>query len=211
MKKILLVGGGGHCKSVADAILRNKEYDEIGIVDLQMTEPMFGAIPVVGTDEDLSRLFSEGWIYAFVTMGSITNTRSRRRLFENLVNVGFSIPNIIDISAHVSPNAEIGKGVFVGKNAVINAGSIIKDAVIVNTGAIVEHDCSIDEFSHISTGATLCGGVIIGHDTHVGANSVIKQYTRVGSNTIIGMGSVVIHDIGDNMKIVGNPANPIAD
>lgn len=211
MKKILLVGGGGHCKSVADAILINKEYDEIGIVDIQMTEPMFGAIPVVGTDEDLSRLFSKGWKYAFVTMGSITNTLSRRRLFENLVNVGFSIPNIIDISANVSPNAEIGRGIFVGKNAVINAGSIIKDAVIVNTGAIIEHDCSIEEFSHISTGATLCGGVTIGHDTHVGANSVIKQYTRVGSNTIIGMGSVVIHDIGDNMKIVGNPANPIAD
>ena len=32
-KRILLIGGGGHCKSVLDSLLEVNEYIEIGIVD----------------------------------------------------------------------------------------------------------------------------------------------------------------------------------
>ena len=37
----------------------------------------------------------------------------------------------------------------------------------------------------------------------------IKEGISIGSNTIIGMGSVVYNDIPDNMIAIGNPARPI--
>ena len=40
-------------------------------------------------------------------------------------------------------------------------------------------------------------------------NSVIKEGIKIGSNVIIGAGSVVIRDINDNSKVVGNPAKEI--
>ncbi len=51
--KILFIGGGGHCRSVADTLLRLNDYDEIGIVDIHDDGPMFGLIKVVGNDDDL--------------------------------------------------------------------------------------------------------------------------------------------------------------
>lgn len=206
MKKLLLVGGGGHCASVADAALRTKEYDELGIVDISNVEPLFGQIPVVGTDDDLPRLKDEGWGYAFVTVGSVGNPKTRKRIFENIEKLGFQIPNIIDPSAVVSEHSHLGKGIFIGKNATVNAGSIVGDGVILNTGSIVEHDCEIGKLAHIATGATLCGGVKVGEYTHIGAGTVIKQYLTIGERCIIGMGSTVIHDVPAGLTVVGNPA-----
>lgn len=209
MKRVLLIGGGGHCKSVADAVIRSNEYDEIGIVDPYLKAPLFGTIQVVGSDEDLQYLLSDGWNDAFVTVGSVGNTSLRRKLFSEILEMGFFIPNIIDPSAIVSEFAQLGKGIFIGKNTVINAGSRIDDAAIINTGAIVEHDCRIGEFVHVSPRAVICGGVEIGKDTHIGAGAAVKQYIRIGNNSIIGMGSVVINDICSNITVVGNPAREI--
>jgi len=35
MKKIILIGGGGHCKVVIDTILSTNEFEIIGILDLE--------------------------------------------------------------------------------------------------------------------------------------------------------------------------------
>ena len=206
IKKILLIGGGGHCKSVLDSILKSKEYSEIGIID--KTENIgcgILEIPIIGCDDDLSELYHAGYHYAFVTVGSIGNPYLRIELYKLLEKIGFEIPNIIDMTAIVSNYVKMGRGIFIGKNAVINVGTYIKDGSIINTASTIEHDCIIDKFCHIAPGAVLCGEVKIGENTHIGAGSVIKQQVKIGSNTIIGMGSVVLKDIGDNLKACGNP------
>jgi len=205
-KKILLVGGGGHCKSVLDSLIELGEFSEIGIIDLKenIAKEILN-IPVIGCDDDLPELFAEGYKYAFVTIGSIGNPILRIKLLDTLDKIGFEIPNIIDPSAIVSSHARIGSGVFVGKNAVINAGSTVHNGAIINTGVIIEHDCLIDEFVHIAPGAVLSGEVHIGKNTHIGVNCIIKQHLRIGSNSIIGMGSVILKDIDDYVIAYGNP------
>lgn len=205
-KKILLVGGGGHCKSVLDSLLETKEFSEIGIID---KKEFFGkeilGVPIIGSDNDLPRLYQEGFSYAFVSVGSIGNPTLRIKLFKILEEIGFEIPNIVDKTAIISHYASLDKGIFVGKNAVINAGAFINKGVIINTFALIEHDCTIEEFSHIAPGSVLCGEVQIGAKTHIGANSSIMQQVKIGSNSIIGMGSVVLKDIDHNVTAYGNP------
>ena len=211
MKGILLIGGGGHCASVADTLLKLNIYNRIGIVINEVSQPMFGTIPVVGCDEDLMRLHDQGYEDAFITVGSIGNIDLRRKLANLAIDIGFSIPCIVDPSAAVSDSASLERGVFVGKNAVINARSIIKDFAIINTAAVIEHDCKVGKFVHVSPSATLCGGVEVGADSHIGAASVIMQYLKIGSNSMVGMGSVVIKDVADNVTVFGNPARVMGD
>jgi sugar O-acyltransferase (sialic acid O-acetyltransferase NeuD family) len=209
-RKLLLIGGGGHCRSILDVILSMGEFNEIGIVERKgaQTNEVLG-IPVVGFDEDLHKLHAHGFTDAFIALGSIGNTTGREKLFKIALDEGFLIPNIVSPSAIISKNITLGRGIFIGNNAIINVGAKIDDCVIINTGAIIEHDCAIGSFTHIAPGVVLSGGVSVGQRTHIGAGSVIKQSVCIGQNAMIGMGSVVLDSIVDSTLAYGNPCKVI--
>jgi len=208
--KILLIGGGGHCKSVLDSLLELNEFSEIGIIDKSKNiGKVIMGVPIVGEDDDLISLFDEGYNYAFVTIGSIGNPTLRIKFFHRLIEIGYKIPVIIDNSARVSKNAIIEQGVFIGKQTVVNAGAMIQRGAIINSGSIVEHDCQIGAFAHVAPGAVLGGEVVVGEHSHIGSNATIKQQIHIGSNSIIGMGSVVVKNITSSVIAYGNPCREV--
>lgn len=204
LKRLVLIGGGGHCRSVLDTVFRMKRYGEIVITDRFIpAETQIMGCRVAGDDQMLPELFERGFTEAFLTVGSIKDTSLKRRLYDQAEAVGFDFPNIIDPSAAVSGFARLAKGVFIGKNAVVNAGANIGKMVIINTGSVIEHECDIGEFSHISVGAILCGGVQAGRDVFVGANATVIQGVKIGRNSLIGAGSLVCKDVPPNMAVLG--------
>jgi sugar O-acyltransferase (sialic acid O-acetyltransferase NeuD family) len=209
-EKILLIGGGGHCKSVLDTLLTTKLYDEIAIIDIKENiGKKILSVPIVGDDHDLPQFIEKGYNHAFISLGSIGNPIVRVKLTTLIEELGFEIPNIIDHSAIVSNHTILENGIYIGKNAVINAGSFIHKGAIINSSSIIEHDCIVGEFSHIAPGAVLCGDVKVGARTHVGARSVIKQQINIGSDSMIGMGSSVLADINNNIVAYGNPCREV--
>lgn len=206
IRKLLLIGGGGHCKSIIDSLIGCNTYVRIGIVEKSRNNysPILG-IPVVGIDEDLEKLKRKGYTDAFVSLGSIGNPSSRKKMFGLISSLGFDIPNIIDNSAVISRKSTMGRGLFIGKHAVVNVGSVLGDGVIINSSATIEHDCTIGAFAHVSPGVVLCGNVTIGEDAHIGAGSIVRQQVKVGKNAIVGMGSIVLHDVPNSMIAYGNP------
>lgn len=208
--KILLIGGGGHCRSVADCLLAAGNHMEIGIVERPgIVSQSTNGIPVVGCDDDLPRLLSEGWTEAVVTLGSVGDPARRRVLFLHLKELGFHLPVVADPTAIISSDTEIGEGTFLGKRTVVNAGTRIGACAIINTGAVLEHDCSIGAFAHISPGTVLCGGVTVGEGTHVGAGSVVRQQIQIGAGSLIGIGSSVVSDVPPNCMAYGTPCKVV--
>ncbi|MBE6087268.1 MAG: acetyltransferase [Clostridium beijerinckii] len=207
MEPIILIGGGGHCKSVIDTIISSNLYEIIGVIDIEekIGQNILNDIEIIDCDENLYKYKLKNIKKAFVTIGSVGNPKIRIELYEKARTIGFEFPSIVDKTAIISQDAYIGEGTFIGKGVIVNAGATINDNCIINTGSIIEHDCYIDKFSHISPNATLCGGVKIGRNTHIGANSTIIQYRNIGGNVIIGAGSVVTKDIEDNVTAYGNP------
>jgi sugar O-acyltransferase (sialic acid O-acetyltransferase NeuD family) len=207
--KILLIGAGGHCCSVLDSLISFNSYENIGIVDktFDVEDKILTVmgIPVVGRDEELDRLYKDGYRYAFVTVGSVGDISIRKRLVQLIKKKNFIIPNIIDHTGIVSSYSSYGEGIYVGKRAVINANSQIGNYSIVNTSSIVEHGSTIDEFVHLAPGSIVCGDVYIGAGTHIGAGSIIRQGIHIGKGSIIGAGSVVVSNIDDNVVAYGNP------
>ncbi len=210
MDNLILIGGGGHCRSVLDSIKSTNRFNIAGIIDLeQNVGSLINGVKVIGTDEDYEKIFSEGINFAFITIGSVTSTSLREKTYHKLSTIGFEFPSIIDSTAIISSNVKIGKGTFVGKGAIINSNSQIGHSCIINTGSIIEHDCVIEEFCHIAPGSTLSGGVKVGKSTLIGTNSTVIQGIKIGSNTIIGAGSVVVKNIKSNSKAYGNPCKEV--
>ena len=203
--KLVLIGGGGHCKSIISSIDKSL-FSDIVIVDSPDAVGKFvDGVSIVGTDDDLPQLYAEGYHNAFIAVGSVSSSQKRMQITEFLSGIGFAFTSIIDSTAVIAESAVIGSGVFIGKNAVINAGSKIEDFAIINTGVIVDHDCSIGEYVHLSPGAVLSGMVSVGKNTHVGTGCSVKQGISIGDNTTVGMGSVVLHDIPSSCTAYGNP------
>ena len=188
MENIVLVGFGGHGKSVADAIESGNKYRIYGYTDLQDN---YNEYRYLGTDDVLEELFSKGITRAFLCVGYLGKGTLRERLDDKLKALGFSFPVIIDPTAVISKKAKIGDGTFVGKKAVINAGAIIGKQCIINTGAIVEHECKIGDFTHVAIGAILCGQVSVGKAALIGANATVIQCREVKEREIVPAGVVV--------------------
>jgi sugar O-acyltransferase (sialic acid O-acetyltransferase NeuD family) len=211
-KKILLIGGGVHCKSVLDSLLELNEYEKIGIIDKkENVNNIVMGISVIGCDDDLQSLFNDGYKYAFISVGSVGNPSLRIKLFHLLCEIGYELPTIIDASAKVSQYAKIEQGVFIGKQCIVNVDSYIQTCAIINSGAIIEHDCQIGAFAHVSPGAVLGGEVFVGNNSHIGSNVTIRQQIRIGTDSIIGMGSVVIQNVNANVVAYGNPCEEVRE
>ena len=204
-KKIVLLGNGGHCRSVMDSIVSLGVYDEVGIVEKNCMNDSDKNPLLIGVDDDLPRLFIDGWTDAVITVGSIGKTLIREKLYIKLKEIGFHLPIIVDPSAIVSTRAKIEEGVYIGKRAVVNAGAVIEKCSIINTGSIVEHDCFIGQFAHVSPGATICGEVSVGDYSHIGAGTSVRQQIKIGERTLIGAGSVVVRNIPNGVVAYGNP------
>jgi sugar O-acyltransferase (sialic acid O-acetyltransferase NeuD family) len=187
--KLILIGGGGHCKSCIDVIEQENKFLIAGIVDINRSISELLGYPLLGHDEDLIKLKSS-YDYALITMGQIKSPAIRVRLFDYAKYLGFKLPVIISPRAYVSKHAKIGNGSIVMHDALINAGAIVGDNCIINTKSLIEHDAVIENNCHISTGAIINGGVIVKQDSFVGSNAVTKESVKTNEKDFIKAGSL---------------------
>lgn len=188
MDDIILVGFGGHGKSVADCIERQGKYHIVGYTDLCGQESVY---TYLGTDDVLSEYLAKGINKVAICLGYLGKGNLREKIYKKLKSKGFEFPIIVDPSAIVSDTAKIEEGTFIGKGVIINAEAKVGKLVILNTRCLVEHECLIGDYSHIAVGAVLCGQVEIGEAAFVGANATVIQCIKVGARKLIPAGMTV--------------------
>ena len=198
MTPILLIGGGGHCRSCIDVIEAEGKYKIAGIVNQPggNADPFLG-YEVLGDDGDLPELFKK-YTIALITVGQIKSTDLRVKLFQQLRSLGFELATIISPRAYVSKNASLGAGTIVMHDSLVNAGAKIGNNCILNTKSLVEHDAIVEDHCHISTSSVVNGGTIIREKTFIGSNTITKEYITVGKNSVIGAGLRVVCDVQEN-------------
>jgi len=192
LKEIILVGGGGHCKSVIDVIEQEGKFKIAGIIekDRSLIGKKILTYEVIGCDDDLKELRKK-YDYALVTIGQIKNSTPRIKIFEKLKKLEFKLPSIISPFAYVSKYALVGEGTVIMHGALINANAKVGKNCIINTKAIIEHDVIIGNNCHISTAAVINGGVEIGDNVFFGSNAVCKEYIKIKEDSFIKAGSLV--------------------
>lgn len=210
MEQLLMLGFGGHAKSMLDTIWQANKYHVLGALDCKEKVGLaYNACKVIGTDELLEKYYKQGIKNVVIGIGYMGEENVRARLYEKVKRIGFYVPAIVDQTAIIAKDVRIGEGAYIGKGAIVNADTDIGEMSIINTGAQVDHECIVGGFSHVAVGAVLAGNVVVNSHSFVGAGSVIREGIKVGCNAIIGAGSVVIRDIENNCKVVGNPARVI--
>lgn len=192
-KKVIILGCGGHAKSVCDTMLNLSErYEIAGFVDrTQNKNFVYEGIKIIGIDDDLQQIYDSGIHGAVLGIGFLGHGNLRNDIIAKLYKIGFSFPTVIDPTAIVSKSVKIGEGTFIGKNAVVNSDAWIGRYCIINSCSLIEHDCRIGDFTHVAVAACVCGGVTIGKGCFVGANATIIQGLNIVDYSVIPAGNVV--------------------
>ncbi|MFM6928204.1 MAG: NeuD/PglB/VioB family sugar acetyltransferase [Bdellovibrio sp.] len=189
MKKIYLIGAGGHCHSCIDVIETEKKYEIAGIfdVDSKVGQKVLG-YPIIGTDEDIEKYIQPDH-YFLITVGQIKSAGKRKALFEMLGNLKAQFAVVVSPRAWVSPHSEIGVGTIVMHDALINVKASVGVNCIINTKALIEHDAIIESHCHISTAAVVNGNCHVKEGSFIGSNSVLKEGALVEKLSVLGAGA----------------------
>ena len=197
MKKIIIIGAGGHGRVVSETAKLNG-YEEIDFLDDADNQTAVGKVA-----DFIKYIGDSDFIVA------IGNNAVRMKIQSDLIEKGANVVSLVHPNAIISESVSIEKGTVVMAGAVINAGAVIGNGVIINTCASVDHDCVIGDFSHISVGARICGTVTVGNDTWIGAGTTVINNIRICNECMIGAGAVVIENIDKNGTYVGVPVRKI--
>ena len=207
---IILIGGGGHCKSCIDAIEQENKFTIAGIIDVpeKFGQNILG-YPIIGCDDDLEDL-SKKHDNFIITLGQIKTPNIRISLFKKIRELGGKFPTIISPRSYISRHSNIGEGTIILHNATVNASSSIGENCIINTGVIIEHDSTIEDNCHISTRVTLNGNCTVKNGTFIGSGSTINQGISIAEHCIIGSGSLVLKSISiKNLNSYETPSKTI--
>lgn len=209
MKRVVIWGAAGHARVVADAIRQRGELHVEGFIDdvtpARRTEAFCGATVLGGRDQ-IELLKSRGVTLIALAFG---HNAARLRLGRELSALGFELPPIVHPQAVIAPDVRVGAGCFVGPGAVLGPAARIGALAIVNSAVVVEHDCEVGEGVHLSPRVCLGGGAHVGHTTWVGLGALVRDHVTVGSESMIGMGAVVVSDLPNRVVAYGCPARVI--
>lgn len=204
-RPLILIGGGGHCKSVIE-VAESADYEIKGILDMpdEVGKEVLPGHKIIGTDDDIPQYVEE--CDFVITVGFIKNPALRIKLYNKVKAAGGRLATIIASTAHVSKYAELGEGTVIMHHAFVNAGAKIGDNCIINTFVNIEHDAEVGNQCHISTGTMVNGECKIGENCFIGSQSVCANCIDIASDIIVGAGSVVRKSIRVKGIYAGNPA-----
>lgn len=203
-KKIIFVGGGGHCKSVID-VAESAGYTIAGILDMpELVGTTVLGYPVIGTDDNISEYVDEALFV--VTVGHIKDASLRIKLHERIKEAGGRMATLVASTAYVSRFASIGEGCVIMHHAMVNADAHIGIGCIINTFANIEHDAIIGDYCHISTGTMVNGNCTVGEGVFLGSQSVMVNGIRITDGCVFAAGSMVRKNAVRKGIYSGNPA-----
>lgn len=112
---------------------------------------------------------------------------------------------------------DYGRNIYVGDNFFANFNVTILDCadVVIGNNCMIAPNVSIYTSTHPInphervSGLEYAKKITIGDNCWIGGNAVICPGVSLGDNVVVGAGSVVTKNFGDNVVIAGNPAKII--
>lgn len=163
MKKLLILGAGGHGRVCAE-IAEECDY-EVSFLDDSSSSDILGCL-------DLYEKMRLEYDTAFVALG---NPEIREKWFEKLKAVGYKIDSLISGKAVVSDSATIKEGSIIMPGAIVQSNAVIGKGSIISAGAVIDHDAVIGDFCHVNCNAVVASMSEVKEKTKIDYGDVWKN------------------------------------
>ena len=210
MKNVVIFGASGHGSVILDCLERSPEYSPVGFVDsFKEKGTKINGYEILGTELDLPELIDRFTIFGGII--AIGDNWSRRKMAWRIGKIvpNFNYISVVHPGACVGKDVSLGKGVALMPGVIVNANSRIGDHCILNTRSTLGHDGVMEPFSSLAPGVSVGGNVYLGSGAAVSIGSSVIEQVRIGADSVIGAGSLVLHDIPSRVMVFGSPARVV--
>lgn len=204
MKKVIIVGSGGHAAELRDYINHNNnahptdhihvhgfiDDDEASYKHYGFKEPFLGSIKDHTVNKDVMYL-----------MG-IANLNYRQSIIEKLESEGAVFTGLIHPTAIISPSAEIHPTTVISHNASVGAKAKLGKYNMLNSRCTIGHDSVIGNFNFISPQVAISGNTTIGNGNLIGTNACTIPGMKIGNNNKIAAGMIIYKSISDDNTVI---------
>ena len=220
MEKIVigLYGAGGFGKevmsllpSILPKLFPGTNYDEIKLCFIDDDTSLSS---ILGKEVISLTKFLELNQYELYYGVTISDPATRKFIVSKLKNTSAKPLKLIFDNSLILSHSQIESGVIIMPGVTISTSVSIGMFTHINFNSYIAHDCKIDNFVTISPYVVCCGNTEIMECAFIGAGAIIKQGTAnqpryVGTNSKLGMGSILLNDLPNNQTYAGNPASEL--
>ena len=205
LKDLIIIGAGGVGRETAliieDINNESKEWNLLGFVDdyKEIGEDING-YKVLGGNDYIDNYDQEVYVVC-----AIANYKIKKNIIQSIKNDNVKFANIIHPSVKLNKTVDIGYGCIIYQNSIITANISIGNHVIVSPKCGIGHDSIIKDYCSLLWNVNISGNVALEEGVTMGSGSTIIQGRKVGRESFIGAGAVVIEDINEESVAVGVP------
>lgn len=186
--RLLVVGAGGHGRSVAEAAELSGKFDVVGFLDDSMSagETVLGSA-VLGLVGNIANHRSA----CDQVIVAIGNNAVREKLMHQLAKTGFEFATVVHPRAFVSPSAILGRGSAIMAGSVVGTEARLGTGIIVNCGAVVDHHAIVEEYGHLGVNASMAGGTVLGRGAWMQAGASLGHGVKIPAEKTLLPGEAV--------------------
>ena len=198
--KIVFLGAGGHASDLLGVFEASGRADEvIGLCDDgDANEARFRGKPILGTTDSQTE--------ATHFMAAVGWPAGRRAI---AAKTDLLPVTIVHPQAEVPDTVKVGEGSAIFANTSISPNARIGRHVYVAQGSSVGHDTVLGDYTSLMPCAVVSGDCMIGEGVTIGTNATVIEGLSVGDGATIGAGAVVVKDVAAGETVIGNPAKPL--
>jgi acetyltransferase EpsM len=214
MKKLIIIGGFGNgtvVQSTVEDINKVKpEWEILGFLNDREVNPING-YPVMGkiNSETVDKYLKDENVYFFYSLISV---KLNFKFLDKLLDL--KIPQnrfatIIHPTAVISTHSKIGFGTCIQPFVSVGPNTKIGNHVQIYAQALIGHGAVLEDYSYVANNACIGADVHLNEGAYLGTNATTLEFVKLGKWSITGIGAVVLKDVPDYAKVVGNPARII--
>lgn len=216
MKKLIIIGGYGNGtvvqSTVEDINAVEKQWEVIGFLNDRETEPINGS-PIIGKidKETVHNYLNDPDVYFFYTLISVKLNFNFLHKLLDLEIPEERFATLVHPTAVVSKYAKIGFGTCIQPFVSVGPNVNIGNHVQIYAQSLIGHGAILDNYSYVANNACIGADVHLKEGAYLGTNATTLEFVSLGKWSITGIGAVVLKDVADYAKMVGNPARQIGE